>query len=460
MNIPFAPLSESAHRGLASRIPVVIIGGGTAGAALALSLGRRGIETMVVDRGKPTALRVGEHLTPRALEQLERLGVPRQALIGVHQPSYGVSSAWGETTLVERTYLFDPVGIGFHLERAEFDRMLTDRAQRANCDWVTGTVTQFSRDQHGYRLEVDSPIGTQDVHCSVLVDATGRSAFVARKLGIGRKVYDRLVGVTAFVDRPNSGHLHHIALIESDRTGWFYSAPLPNARIVVTYFTDADYLAKLGNRDQFFAQALAGSTHTRQQLNGLETAKDTFVRPACTELLARIAGPNWLAIGDAASSQDPLSSSGIARCLDDALDAAEAVVAFLAGDQTALDQYGTSRRRHFIRYLAQRAMYYGLETRFGSSEFWTRRRATTSAAAITLHPMMRLRPRPEGLVTVDLVPSEAGIDQHELYQLAQATPLAHELVRVYCEQFQATSHHVISAIQTMLDQKYLEARSE
>jgi hypothetical protein len=100
---------------------------------------------------------------------------------------------------------------------------------------------------------------------------------------------------------------------------------------------------------------------------------------ARSHLLHPVAGPRWLAIGDAASSFDPLSSQGIAKALRAGLRAADVI-------RTGRDEaYGQQIAAEFERYLETREHFYRIEARWPQHPFWNRRHGK-----ITLHPTQTL----------------------------------------------------------------------
>jgi flavin-dependent dehydrogenase len=81
----------------------------------------------------------------------------------------------------------------------------------------------------------------------------------------------------------------------------------------------------------------------------------------------------WLAVGDAALAVDPVSGSGVIRALRTARAAAETVLAVLAGDRAAIEDYEADRNKECTTYLIERLSYYGAESRWPSAPFWQRR---------------------------------------------------------------------------------------
>jgi flavin-dependent dehydrogenase len=81
-----------------------------------------------------------------------------------------------------------------------------------------------------------------------------------------------------------------------------------------------------------------------------------------------------LAVGDAASSYDPISSQGIYKALSGGLAAATAIAGWLSGDPRALHEYRDDIAHQFITYLHHRDHFYQVERRWHDAPFWRHRR--------------------------------------------------------------------------------------
>jgi flavin-dependent dehydrogenase len=95
--------------------------------------------------------------------------------------------------------------------------------------------------------------------------------------------------------------------------------------------------------------------------------------------LDTVAGDGWVAVGDAASAYDPISSQGVYKALADGLRAGSALATHLAGDATSLAQYRAALAGRFDGYLAQRNHFYGVERRWPEASFWRKRRSRSRA---------------------------------------------------------------------------------
>jgi 2-polyprenyl-6-methoxyphenol hydroxylase-like FAD-dependent oxidoreductase len=97
------------------------------------------------------------------------------------------------------------------------------------------------------------------------------------------------------------------------------------------------------------------------------------------------AGNLWLAAGDAALALDPLAAQGLFNAMYLGLAAAEATHRRLAGDQTALADYGAEVSAIRQAYRTRHAAWYQLETRWPDRPFWKRRHRASG----TMHDATR-----------------------------------------------------------------------
>src|SRR5262249_5330299 len=145
-----------------------------------------------------------------------------------------------------------------------------------------------------------------------------------RHLGMKRRVLDRQVGIFAFYapEGAEPALRDRRTLIEAAEDGWFYASALPAGRAVVVFFTDSDLPAARVLRDRAtFDQAVAGPRLLAGGLRGRREGSPVL-RAASSGWLETPAGPDWLAVGDAAFTLDPLSGQGIVKALADGLWAA------------------------------------------------------------------------------------------------------------------------------------------
>jgi flavin-dependent dehydrogenase len=99
-------------------------------------------------------------------------------------------------------------------------------------------------------------------------------------------------------------------------------------------------------------------------------------RQAVSARLCPVAGDGWLAVGDAASSVDPLAACGILRAMRGGIMAAYAAGQFLVQRTAAgIDRYTALQAAEFSAFLRSRQRFYSQERRWSSQLFWHRRQS-------------------------------------------------------------------------------------
>jgi flavin-dependent dehydrogenase len=358
---------------------VVVVGGGTAGATTALALQRLGVQTTIVRRAAPPCWKVGEGLPPAANPFLRRLGVWDRFRADRHLPSFGNASSWGSADLVDYSFVFDPHGAGWHLDRPRFDAMLLQAAREHGAQVITGTAAVDGRSVAAgdFWIRVTPEDGEAIVlRPPFVVDASGRVATIAR-LGNRREHNDRLVAVVGvFATQDPAGDPDSRTIVEAVEDGWWYSAAIPDGRLVVAFMSDGDLVGALGAyRLDGWSGLLGKTVHTCDRVVrlGCQPLTLPLVVLANSSRLLEVAGPTWVAVGDAAIAHDPLSSQGIASALLLGLSAADAIAGQLSGRADATEAYRMLVARLHDEYIRGLAYYYGREARWPRSPFWARR---------------------------------------------------------------------------------------
>lgn len=343
----------------------MIIGGGPAASAMAIGLGGRGCEALIIERGDDRGDKIGETLPPNAKPLFDSLGIDLDA--GPHLRSYGTRSAWGSADIATNDFINNPYGHGWHLDRRGFETELIERATSLGATrWAGCGAPSVERDSTDWTISLEdgSTITTPQV-----VDATGRAAWLARRRGASRQLEDPAIAVVGFLRTTQSPDPSAFAFVESVPSGWWYSATLPNNRMATAYVTHPELLDRTmrdPTRWRGFLD-LAPNTRARIEAYGYKPDGDIVIRGATGGILDPLFGDGWLAIGDAAVAFDPLSSHGITAALVGGLAAAEAL---LARDEQALTGYAAKVERNYATYRTMRRQYYLAEQRWPEEPFW------------------------------------------------------------------------------------------
>ena len=361
---------------------VVVIGSGPAGCATALALLREGISRIcIIDSANSGGVAVGETLPPEVRIVLKELGVWDNFLADGHEPCLGSCSAWGSDRLGYNDFLLNPHGPGWHIDRRQFDTFLLSNVASQGIIIHKGQVIGcVDDDRNGFRLFVK---GANKVQSAVagrfVVDATGRRSLFARWTGAEPRLLDRLTLLYGFFDASEGYSSSKLTMIEATEMGWWYAAPLPNRRYAVAFATDPE-VVRHGNmfREDCWFASLLRTQHIARRLEGCRFLGGTLVIwSAPSSLLDQVAGANWLAVGDAAATYDPLSSQGIQKALETGVEAARALSSALASNAAVNPDYASFLLANFEDYKFSRNHFYRLETRWTESPFWQHRRERT-----------------------------------------------------------------------------------
>jgi flavin-dependent dehydrogenase len=369
---------------------VVVLGAGPCGSAAAAELARRGLPTLLVGRSGDGRPNIGECLPPGVRPTLEKAGVWDDFLRADHTPSVGIRSMWGSRESADRDFLQSPYGAGWHINRACFDAMMRTSALRSGAAWLDCLAFRdVEQIPEGWRISLSVDSGDYSIDTPFVIDATGRACVFARRAGAKRIALDRMTGAAgyfSFRDTPSSMaavSMEPVLLVEAVENGWWYTAPLPEGKLIAVFLADADFIQreKLTQPDPWMAQLAATFEQSRRiQMHNLTDGEIRIV-PADSSFLDRVAGDGWLAAGDACASFDPLSSQGITTAIASGLDAAQSAAAWLNGDERAPKSYADRVRRGYAEYLAHRSVYYRIEQRWIDAKFWKTRHAPPSAFA-------------------------------------------------------------------------------
>lgn len=189
-------------------------------------------------------------------------------------------------------FISQPGGCGFVIDRATFDCALRELACHEGVHTKIARVRSITAQNAGFELVLSAGDHTSRIRTADVVDASGRAAVVARRLGGKRQSFSQLTARRRECGADPGPWLRY----EPSDTGWSYGLSGP-----------------AGRRD-----AWEVAPHRNQP-----ASKSAQVVDASASILVPTARRGWIAIGDAAASFDPISSQGLAHAVGSALMTAE-----------------------------------------------------------------------------------------------------------------------------------------
>ena len=369
---------------------IYIIGGGPAGSATALSIAKfatnqEQTQFNVVQVCGPQSCHhaIGETIPPAATEYLHKLGVAD--LLNEQQHIYcpGSISIWGQEQPGFNDFFYTPVGKGYHLDRETFNLSLMLAAEssgvRLMLDTKLSGIEQV-QDTKQLKLRLESADNTIFKYADFVIDATGIQAKVARSLGVARNQYDAVISACAIYQLDCQTSKAAYTLVSAVENGWWYGTQLPNKKALISFCSDTETLKRINADDpKNWHQLLLASDWFYQNCCEqfaavLQQPIDIDLRLSPSAILSCVIGSNWLAVGDAASSYDSITSAGITKALQQGLAAGKAIVQlFTENNEDALKTYQQDIFTAFNEYLKLHQTLYHTEQRFSESRFWQRR---------------------------------------------------------------------------------------
>lgn len=276
---------------------VVILGGGPAASAAALTLLQSNIPTTIVERERFPRYRPGETLHPGIEPLLEKLGVAENIRAAGYLRHEGVWSAWGEP-LRFIPYGSDNQGSwrGFQAIRHDFDGRLLESACHRGANLIIEEAVGILRTSSGELSGV--MLSTGSLTATYVIDCTGSSHFLARQLEIPMVLHSpQLVARFGYAKGSFDGLTPSICL---DKNGWTWIAEIEPHVFQWTHVTEPQ------NRPnpQWLPDGLRCLIAERSR-----GADVTW------QIAQTVAGPGWFMAGDSAVVLDPSSSHGVLRAI-------------------------------------------------------------------------------------------------------------------------------------------------
>jgi len=336
-----------------SRFDAIIIGGGPAGSTAATLIAQQGYRVLLIERDAEPAFKIGESLIPATYWTFKRLGMLEKLRESHFPQKFSVQFFTRTGKATNPFYFFETnpheSAITWQVLRSEFDQMLLDNATEKGVNVRRGVSVRKVIFEDDKALGVVAQNGKSDnletIHSTVIIDSTGQRSLIGRQLNINT-IEPNLKKASLFTHY-EGGYRDEgldegatLILHTEDKDSWFWSIPLPYNRTSIGVVGELDYLlqnrrehnGKL-NAQKIFDEELEKCQPLKQRLEGakqlfpIQTTKDFSYRAS------RIAGQNWVLIGDAFGFLDPVYSTGLFLALKSGEMAADVIVdAFRSND--------------------------------------------------------------------------------------------------------------------------------
>jgi flavin-dependent dehydrogenase len=313
---------------------VLVIGGGPGGSSASGFLAKGGLKVALFEREEFPRFHVGESLMPATMLLLDQLGVRTQVEQAGFQLKQGAMFI-DEMHDLDTTFYFLPgmpwPSYTYQVPRGEFDLILLDHARTLGVDVrQPATVEDVEFDRDGVTVTAFADGARTKVRGAMLVDASGRTSFLANKLGERRRI-PNLGKVAIFSHYRNAERLSgreegNIRIYIRD-DGWYWYIPLANnITSVGTVVHARTAKAWSGTMETLHEDMLRRSKHMPRMLATAERIEPIRTEANFAYENTAVVGDRFVAVGDAITFVDPIFSGGVYIALRTGQLAAEAIL--------------------------------------------------------------------------------------------------------------------------------------
>jgi flavin-dependent dehydrogenase len=316
---------------------IAIIGAGPAGAVAAKFLHDAGLQVTVLEAQTFPRFVIGESLLPNCMNILERAGL----LDAVEQAGFqfkngAVFERGPQYQSIDFRKNFEEGGWGttFQVQRARFDKILADQANKAGVDIRFGhKVTHADLQDGNCTLTFENDQGqTAQLRSGFVLDASGYGRVLPRMLGIARSDHsvERRALFTHMQDHisdPDYDREKILITVHPDHHDiWYWLIPFSDGTASVgVIFPDQDP-KWAGMEEQDIFDKLISDTRLGTLLAKAEPVRPLGAIAGYSAQSDQLFGDGYALLGNSAGFLDPVFSSGVTIALQSAEMAARALI--------------------------------------------------------------------------------------------------------------------------------------
>jgi flavin-dependent dehydrogenase len=311
----------------------IVAGGGPTGSTSAIYLRRKGYSVLVLEREYFPRQHVGESLLPFCYPLFQELGVLEDMKKRfVRKPGARFTNHDGSksSTWCFRNIIQDESYLSFHVVRADFDKLLLDKAKSEGATVQEGSkVVEVNLDNPEEVIVKAICEGKEyKYHARFFIDASGQDTFLARRLG-DKKSYQELDRIAFLTHWKGAKYtqgidvgLLQICYLPPHKSGWFGIQPVGKDRLSVGLIISRKYLKeqkekfkKAGHEEdwqmQLYLQEVREAPLTRDILEQAHIAQPLIAVSDYSYYAERTFDSNFAMLGDSGKFLDPIFASGV-----------------------------------------------------------------------------------------------------------------------------------------------------
>ncbi|WP_254701384.1 FAD-dependent oxidoreductase [Neorhizobium galegae] len=332
----------------------VIAGAGPAGLMLGLLLARAGVDVTVVEKHADFLRDFrGDTIHPSTLEVMHELGLIDEFLMLPHTRAPKLSAEMGGKTITIADFSRLPVRHRFiaFMPQWDFLSFLAEKAQGyPNFRLITGAkVTDVLEDQGAISgLIMETPEGELTIRSTLVVGADGRNSIVREKAGLDVESFGMPSEVVWMKLSKQPGDPNEVMGHAGPRQGFVLidRGDYWQCGYVIRRTTFADIREK--GIEAFRRMVADASPLPAERMQEVRSFEDTSLLTVRIDRLKQWWRTGLICIGDAAHAMSPIGGVGVNLAIQDAVAAANILVAPLSEKRLAdADLAAVEKRRSF-----------------------------------------------------------------------------------------------------------------
>lgn len=355
---------------------VVVVGGGPAGVAAAMTAVSDGLSVILVEKDEFPRFHIGESLLPYMGGILRQEGTWDTLIKSgryVEKDGAEFTNESGHAYRVD----FTAQGVGrahstIQVERSEFDKQRLDQAISLGVEVLSGwKVEDIVEDANSVKGVVISCGGKQRIlKTEWIIDTSGRAGTVIRKKAerISSPRF-RMMAIFGHYSEIDPGtHLGEEGDIQIGHYsfGWVWAIPVKSSRLSVGVVVPRDYL-KTSSKEEIFAEGVESVPRIKKRIGDGCFDGELKTEADFAYITNKIWGSGWVAAGDSAAFVDPIFSAGVYLAHVTGERAAQAVINVLRGSamEDEMSEYERFYKTGYDTYARLVAEFYENEHNFG-----------------------------------------------------------------------------------------------
>ena len=311
---------------------VIIIGGGPSGSTSATLLAQKGLTVLLLEKELFPREHVGESLIPLSYELLEKQGlIEEMKKISTRKPGVSFEDKEGvnRSLWCFKSVIKDDSYLSFHMIRSAFDKLLLDNSKKKGAevreeymvknvvlDRSDKIVEVFATNKNGVEEKFESKF---------IIDASGQSTFLGRKLGV-KKAYSDLDRVATWSHWTNNDFdttlkegVIKIIYLGGDKKGWMWVIPISKDHLSIGVVVNNDHVKEKKKvfqnsadwKKEFYLSELNESYLFSSILKNSKMEHKVAMAGDYSYYCEKKYGDNFALVGDAGAFLDPIFSIGI-----------------------------------------------------------------------------------------------------------------------------------------------------